>query len=162
MTIEIHRPELEALILQRMRSGGFHNVEDALMQALETAPAPETRSETATRRAGADLIAAIQRSPCRELEIEPSRRDCPSSRFDACNASPSGFREGACAGSRSLGSDLIPGNFQLKPKARRSPARTVADNSPTPSIRERTTSPALIRAPFGQPVEMISPGCSVK
>jgi hypothetical protein len=36
MTIEIHRPELEALILQRMKHGGFHNVEDALMQALQT------------------------------------------------------------------------------------------------------------------------------
>ena len=28
MTIEIQRPELEALIMQRMRNGGFHNVED--------------------------------------------------------------------------------------------------------------------------------------
>ena len=47
MTIEIHRPELEALIVQRMKSGPFHKIEDALMQALETAPAPETRTETA-------------------------------------------------------------------------------------------------------------------
>ncbi len=31
MTIEIHRPELEALIIQRMKRGGFHNVEDVLM-----------------------------------------------------------------------------------------------------------------------------------
>ena len=38
MTIEIQRPELEALILQRMKHGGFHNVEDALMQALQTSP----------------------------------------------------------------------------------------------------------------------------
>ena len=30
MTIEIHRPELEALIMQRMKMGGFNNVEDAL------------------------------------------------------------------------------------------------------------------------------------
>ncbi len=38
MTIEIHRPELGALIMQHMKTG-FHNIEDALMQALETAPA---------------------------------------------------------------------------------------------------------------------------
>ena len=31
MTIEIHKPELEALIVQRMKSGGFQNVEDALV-----------------------------------------------------------------------------------------------------------------------------------
>jgi hypothetical protein len=77
MTIEIHRPELEALMMQRMRSGGFHNVEDTLMQALETAPVPETRPATAQKLTGADLIAAIQRSPYRELEIEPERYRMP-------------------------------------------------------------------------------------
>jgi hypothetical protein len=30
MIIEIHRPELEALIVERMKRGGFQNVEDAL------------------------------------------------------------------------------------------------------------------------------------
>jgi hypothetical protein len=77
MTIEIHRPELEALIIERMRSGGFHNVEDTLMQALETAPAPETTPAMAKKLTGADLIAAIQRSPYRELEIEPERYRMP-------------------------------------------------------------------------------------
>lgn len=77
MTIEIHRPELEALIMQRMKNGGFHNIEDALMQALETAPVPKTRTETAKKRTGADLIAAIQRSPYRELEIKPERYRLP-------------------------------------------------------------------------------------
>ncbi len=37
MTI-IHRPELEALIMEGMKMGRFHNVEDALMQALVTSP----------------------------------------------------------------------------------------------------------------------------
>lgn len=77
MTIEIHRPELEALIMQRMKNGGFHNVEDALMQALETAPVPETKPKTSRKPTGADLIAAIQRSPYRELEIEPERYRLP-------------------------------------------------------------------------------------
>jgi len=48
MTIEIQKPELEALILERMQKGGFASIEDALMQALEA-------------------------SPYRELDIEPSR-----------------------------------------------------------------------------------------
>ena len=35
MTIEINRPEIEALIQQRLRSGAFQSVEDVLFDALE-------------------------------------------------------------------------------------------------------------------------------
>jgi Arc/MetJ-type ribon-helix-helix transcriptional regulator len=35
MTIEINRPEIEALIRQRIHSGAFENVEDVLFDALE-------------------------------------------------------------------------------------------------------------------------------
>lgn len=77
MTIEIHSPEPEALILQRMSKHEFHNIEETLMQALENAPVPETKSDTQRKRTGADLIAAIQRSPHRELEIEPDRCRMP-------------------------------------------------------------------------------------
>jgi len=74
VTIEIHRPELEALIIQRMKSGGFHNVEDALLQALKTSPPGGEPSGTShDKRTGADLIAALQASPCRELDIEPPK-----------------------------------------------------------------------------------------
>ncbi len=78
MAIEIHRPELEALILERMKLGGFQNVEDALMQALETSPVTDAKPATAAKgRTGADLIAAIQSSPFREIEIEPARYRMP-------------------------------------------------------------------------------------
>ncbi len=74
MTIEIRRPELEALIMQRMRSGGFHDVEDALLQALKTSPTVGAPSEASRdKRTGADLIAALQASPYRELDIEPAK-----------------------------------------------------------------------------------------
>jgi hypothetical protein len=43
MTIEIQRPELEALIRERMKSGAFQNVEDVLMQALKASPAPDEK-----------------------------------------------------------------------------------------------------------------------
>jgi hypothetical protein len=52
MTIEIHRPELEALIRGRMNNGGFHDVEDVIMQALRSAPAPEPPH----RRTGQELV----------------------------------------------------------------------------------------------------------
>jgi hypothetical protein len=74
MTIEIHRPELEALIIQRMKSGGFDSVEDALLQALKTSPAVgEPSGASHDKRTGADLIAALQASPYRELDIEPPK-----------------------------------------------------------------------------------------
>jgi L-rhamnose isomerase len=78
MTIEIHRPELKALIMERMKIGGFQSVEDALMQALKTSPATDAKPATAAQnRTGADLIAAMQSSPYRELEIEPARYAMP-------------------------------------------------------------------------------------
>ena len=77
MTIEIHRPELEALILHRMKIGRFSNIEDALQQALETSPVMATDAPTAPKRTGADLIAAMQSSPYREIAIEPARYPMP-------------------------------------------------------------------------------------
>lgn len=35
MAIEIKRPEIEAIIQQRLHSGGFESVEDVLFDALE-------------------------------------------------------------------------------------------------------------------------------
>jgi len=73
VTIEIHKPELEALIVERMKAGGFQSVEDVLLQALKASqPAGAGPRD---HRTGADLIAAIQKSPYREIEIEPAR--CP-------------------------------------------------------------------------------------
>jgi hypothetical protein len=78
MTIEIHRPELEALIRERMKIGGFRDIEDALMQALATSRVTnEKPAASARNRTSADLIAAMQESPYRELEIEPARYPMP-------------------------------------------------------------------------------------
>lgn len=81
MTIEIHRPELEALIRERMKRGAFQNVEDVLMQALESSPLPVGKDagpshETATPT-GADLVAAMQASPYKEINLEPLRDRLP-------------------------------------------------------------------------------------
>jgi hypothetical protein len=74
MTIEIHRPELEALIIERMKSGGFHTVDDVLMQTGETSPpSPAHAGQPRENRTGADLISAMQASPYREIEIAPAR-----------------------------------------------------------------------------------------
>jgi hypothetical protein len=62
-TIQITKPEIEALIEQRLRSGPFTDVEDVILDALRTS-APTTRT-------GADLIAAMRESPFRDVDIEP-------------------------------------------------------------------------------------------
>jgi hypothetical protein len=78
MTIEIHTPELEALIMQRMKSGGFHTVEEVLLEALKTPlQMVEQAGKTGATRTGADLIAALQASPYREIDIEPARYRVP-------------------------------------------------------------------------------------
>jgi hypothetical protein len=40
MSVEIHEPEIEALIRQRLASGAFEDVEDVLLYALKSAPFP--------------------------------------------------------------------------------------------------------------------------
>ncbi|MGA2186840.1 MAG: hypothetical protein ABSH47_27845 [Bryobacteraceae bacterium] len=81
MTIEIRKPELEALIRERMRFGVFQNVEDVLIQALRSSPLPEgpeagIAGGTSTLT-GADLVAAMQASPCKEIDLEAARHRLP-------------------------------------------------------------------------------------
>ena len=73
MTIEIHRPELEALILERLKSGAFQNVEDVLMQALKSGSSPveHTAGQEECARTGAELVAAMQSSPYQDIDLTP-------------------------------------------------------------------------------------------
>jgi len=49
MTIEIHQPEIEALIQQRLQSGAFHDVEAVLLHALRTSELPTKVSSIPAR-----------------------------------------------------------------------------------------------------------------
>lgn len=69
MTIEISNPEVQELIEKRMRSGGFSNPEAVILHAL--------RTSSSAGRTGAALIAAMQASPHKDIEIEPSRGPAP-------------------------------------------------------------------------------------
>ncbi len=70
MTIEIQRPELEALIRERMKSGAFQSVEDVLMQALEALSAPGERGvrgpDKESSATGAELVEVMQASPFKQ------------------------------------------------------------------------------------------------
>jgi hypothetical protein len=80
MTIEIHRPELEVLIRERMKIGGG-DIEDVLMQALKSLPPAAEKdggfSDEKPAATGADLVAAMQASPYKEIELEPTRGGMP-------------------------------------------------------------------------------------
>ena len=77
MTIEIQKPELVALIRKRMESGRFQSAEDVLLEALKSAsPAAESSGDAPTRT-GADLVAAMQASPYKEISLEPARGPLP-------------------------------------------------------------------------------------
>jgi hypothetical protein len=61
MIIEIHTPELEALIKQRMRSGSFQTVDDLLMQVLhEKLPGEGTGDISEPRRTRAEAAAHMR------------------------------------------------------------------------------------------------------
>ncbi len=72
MSVEIHQPEIEALIEQRMASGAFHDVEEVLLDALRSAPVATAPMEKKPRRMGTELIAAMQAMPYKEVDLEPS------------------------------------------------------------------------------------------
>ena len=77
--IEIQEPELEALIMERLYAGQFENVEQAVMDALKTAPPPKRPNLTDSGRKGSEIITAFQRCPVKEFDFEPERLYSPIS-----------------------------------------------------------------------------------
>ena len=59
MNIEIHRPELETLIHERMATGRFRDIEDVLLQALQR---PEKEAEPANRKPVMNLSEVFARA----------------------------------------------------------------------------------------------------
>ena len=71
MTIEIHEPELEALIERRMATGHFQTVEDALMSALRSSLDPvEQVTDGQQKQNFAEFLLA---SPLRDSGLDLNR-----------------------------------------------------------------------------------------
>jgi hypothetical protein len=64
-----------------MEVGGFQNVEDVLLQALKSSTLSAGKdggfSEKMPPATGADLIAAMQASPYKDIDLDPQRRSVP-------------------------------------------------------------------------------------
>jgi len=63
MTIEINRPEVEALIRERLRKGGFRDPQDVILHAL--------RASENSQPSSTDLLAALRSSPGEDAEHAP-------------------------------------------------------------------------------------------
>jgi hypothetical protein len=60
MTIQINRPEVEALINQRLKSGAFKDAEDVILKALQSSP-PTPQPEAAhPHRSLQDVFEAVR------------------------------------------------------------------------------------------------------
>jgi Arc/MetJ-type ribon-helix-helix transcriptional regulator len=83
MNLEIHKPELVQRVNAHIQTGHFQNADELIEKALDaldervTAPSNEPATKSRDERTGADLIAALQASPHRELDIEPTRFRLP-------------------------------------------------------------------------------------
>jgi hypothetical protein len=71
MIIEIHKPELETLIRERMASGEFQNVEDVLIQALKSAPADRHPAPPKTKKPFGQFLLE---SPLRDSGLKLERQ----------------------------------------------------------------------------------------
>jgi hypothetical protein len=63
MTIQITRPEVEALINQRLQTGGFKDAEDVVFHALQSSPptaGPSVPSDRAPAKDIVELFAPLQ------------------------------------------------------------------------------------------------------
>ena len=67
MTIQITKPEVEALINQRLRSGGFKDAEDVVWQALQSSP-PEAALPPKNAGPAKDMVELF--APLRGLNID--------------------------------------------------------------------------------------------
>ncbi len=75
MNLEIHNPELAHRVNAHIEAGHFHDMDELIEKGLDALEekVPALASSGERRRTGADLIAALQASPWRELDIEPPR-----------------------------------------------------------------------------------------
>ena len=71
MNLEIHKPELVQRVQAQIQSGHFHDTDELIEKALD---ALEIQGSTAPPTAtGAVVLAALQASPYRDIDLTPPR-----------------------------------------------------------------------------------------
>jgi hypothetical protein len=78
--IQIHQPEVEALIQQSPHSGRIRQHQQVLLQALQDASLPVApTSASPSGPSGLDIVAVFRRSPRKEVDIFPESYVLPIS-----------------------------------------------------------------------------------
>ena len=67
MKIEITRPEVEAIINQRLQNGGFKDAEDVVLQALQSSPS-KAATPSSNAAVAKDMVELF--APLRGLNID--------------------------------------------------------------------------------------------
>jgi hypothetical protein len=72
MNLEIHKPELAQRVQAQIQSGHFHDTDELIEKALDALDEQATGGTPVTGT-GAVVLAALQASPYRDIDLTPPR-----------------------------------------------------------------------------------------
>jgi hypothetical protein len=75
MNLEIHKPELAQRVQAKIESGHFHDTDELIEKALDALDIQVAAATAAppTAATGAVVLAALQASPFRDIDLTPPR-----------------------------------------------------------------------------------------
>ncbi len=73
MNLEIHKPELVQRVNAHIQTGYFHDADDLLEKALDALDEREPTTAPAAAATGSVILAALQASPYRDVDLTPPR-----------------------------------------------------------------------------------------
>jgi len=73
MNLEIHKPELVQRLDAHIQTGNFHNTDELLEKALNALDEQAPAAAEPAAASGSVILAALQASPYREIDLTPPR-----------------------------------------------------------------------------------------
>jgi Arc/MetJ-type ribon-helix-helix transcriptional regulator len=72
MNLEIHKPDLARRVQAQIQSGHFHDTDELIEKALDALDG-QVNAATPATATGAVVLAALQASPYRDIDLTPPR-----------------------------------------------------------------------------------------
>jgi len=73
MNLEIHKPDLVQRVNAHIRTGHFHDVDELFEKALDALDERAPAAATPATATGSVILAALQASPYRDIDLTPPR-----------------------------------------------------------------------------------------
>lgn len=73
MNLEIHKPELVQRVTAHIQTGHFHDADELLEKALDALDERAPAAAPPATATGSVILAALQASPYREIDLTPPR-----------------------------------------------------------------------------------------